>query len=69
LLLAMILGRMLERSVQQALTMSGGDLTIFIRKPISAGLLLVAAFILFSPVVRWLRSRRRLQSLDGTLRT
>ena len=45
----MILGRMLERSVQQALTMSGGDLTIFIQKPISAGLLLVAAFILLFP--------------------
>jgi putative tricarboxylic transport membrane protein len=69
LLLAMILGRMLERSLQQALTMSGGDLTVFIRKPISAGLLLVAAFILFSPAVRWFWGRRRFQSLGGTLGT
>jgi putative tricarboxylic transport membrane protein len=60
LLLAMILGRMLERSVQQALTMSGGDLTIFIQRPISAGLLLVAAFILLSPGVRWLWRKRSL---------
>jgi putative tricarboxylic transport membrane protein len=60
LLLAMILGRMLERSLQQALTMSGGDLAIFIQRPISAGLLLVAAFILFSPMVRWLWRRRRI---------
>ncbi len=60
LLLAMILGRMLERSVQQALTMSGGDLAIFIQRPISAGLLLVAAFILFSPAVRWLWRKRKI---------
>ncbi len=59
LLLAMILGRMLERSVQQALTMSGGDLAIFIQKPISAGLLGVAAFVLLSPGVRWLWRKRR----------
>ena len=68
LLLAMILGRMLERSVQQALTMSGGDLTIFVRKPISTSLLLVADFILLSPAARWLWMRRRFQRLDGTLR-
>jgi putative tricarboxylic transport membrane protein len=59
LLLAMILGRMLERSVQQSLTMSGGDLAIFIQKPISAGLLGVAAFVLLSPGVRWLLRKRR----------
>jgi putative tricarboxylic transport membrane protein len=56
----MILGRMLERSVQQALTMSGGDLAIFIQKPISAGLLVVAAFVLLSPAVRWLWAKRRI---------
>jgi putative tricarboxylic transport membrane protein len=55
----MILGRMLERSVQQSLTMSGGDLAIFIQKPISAGLLGVAAFVLISPGVRWLLRKRR----------
>ena len=59
LLLAMLLGRMLERTVQQSLTMSGGDLAVFIERPVSTGLLLVAAFILFSPVVRWLWRKRR----------
>ena len=59
LLLAMLLGRMLERTVQQALSMSGGDPAVFIERPISAALLLVAAFVLISPAVRWLWRRRR----------
>jgi putative tricarboxylic transport membrane protein len=59
LLLAMVLGRMLERSVQQALTMSGGDLAIFIQRPISAGLLVVAAIVLLSPLVRFLWRRQK----------
>ena len=59
LLLAMLLGRMLERTVQQALAMSGGDPAVFIERPISAALLLVAAFVLISPAVRWLWRRRR----------
>ena len=59
LLLAMLLGRMLERTVQQALAMSGGDPVVFVERPISAGLLLVAAFVLISPVIRWLWRRTR----------
>ena len=35
----MILGRTLEQSVQQALKISGADLMIFIKQPISATLL------------------------------
>jgi len=59
LLLAMLLGRMLERTVQQALAMSGGDPVVFIERPISAALLLVAAFVLISPAIRWLWRRTR----------
>ncbi|NWF56369.1 MAG: tripartite tricarboxylate transporter permease [Syntrophaceae bacterium] len=49
LLLAFVLGRILERSLRQALLISKGDLGIFIQKPISAFLLAaVALMILFS---------------------
>jgi len=58
LLLSMVLGRMLERSVQQTLSMSGGELAIFIQRPISAAMLLISAFILLTPAVRWLWNRR-----------
>jgi len=52
LLLAFVLGRILERSLRQALLLSKGDMGIFIDKPISAFLLgIVALMILLS--VAW----------------
>jgi putative tricarboxylic transport membrane protein len=57
LLLAFVLGRILERSLRQALLISKGDMGIFIHKPISAFLLgIVALMILFS--VAWALYRR-----------
>lgn len=42
LLFGLILGHTLEQSFRQALTISNGDPTVFVRSPISAGLLLCA---------------------------
>jgi putative tricarboxylic transport membrane protein len=58
LVLAMILGRILERSFLQALQMSAADLSIFVEKPISAALLAVAALVMLTPVARWLWRQR-----------
>jgi putative tricarboxylic transport membrane protein len=58
LVLAMILGRILERSFLQALQVSAADLSIFIEKPISAALLAVAALVMLTPVARWLWRQR-----------
>ena len=58
LILAMILGPVLERSLQQSLIRSGGDPWVFFQRPISAALLFVAAFLMLTPAVRWLWSRR-----------
>jgi len=58
LILAMILGPILERSLQQSLISSGGSPTIFIDKPISAVLLAVAAFLILTPVLRRIWSKR-----------
>jgi putative tricarboxylic transport membrane protein len=57
LVLAMILGRILERSFVQSLQMSAGDLTIFVERPLSAGLLLVAAGLVATPLLTGLRRR------------
>lgn len=57
LVLAMILGRILERSVQQALRLSGADPMIFIEKPISAILLIVGALVMLLPLLKWARKR------------
>jgi putative tricarboxylic transport membrane protein len=61
-ILAMILGPMLERTLQQSLIGSGGDPMTFLNRPISAALLSVAGLLMFTPVARriW-RSRRVLQ--------
>jgi putative tricarboxylic transport membrane protein len=57
LVLAMILGPILERSLQQALITSGGDPIIFVDRPISAALLAAAALLTLAPLVKLLRGR------------
>jgi putative tricarboxylic transport membrane protein len=52
LILAMILGPILERSLQQSLISSGGSTMIFIDKPISVVLLAGAAFLVLSPLLK-----------------
>jgi putative tricarboxylic transport membrane protein len=58
LVLAMILGQILERSMQQSLMMAGGDFMIFLRRPISLALLSVAGFLMLTPVARRLWKKR-----------
>jgi putative tricarboxylic transport membrane protein len=58
LILAMILGPILERSLQQAMISSAGDPLIFLEKPMSAGLLLVAALVALSPLISLARGAR-----------
>jgi putative tricarboxylic transport membrane protein len=53
LVLALILGRMLEHSLQQALKTSGADPMIFIDKPISAALLTIGLLLVAFPLFRW----------------
>jgi putative tricarboxylic transport membrane protein len=57
LVLALILGKMLELSVEQALKTSGADPMIFIDKPISAGLLSVGLLVMLLPLFRWVWRR------------
>jgi len=58
LILALILGPMLERNLQQSLIASGGDLLVFFRRPISATLLVIAGLLMLSPLAKffWRRS-------------
>ncbi|MEK3936017.1 tripartite tricarboxylate transporter permease [Sporosarcina sp. FSL W7-1349] len=50
-ILAFILGGMMEQSYRQALTISNGSLSIFIERPVSLALLLVALASLFVPLI------------------
>jgi putative tricarboxylic transport membrane protein len=58
LVLAMILGDMFERSMNQALIGSGGSYAVFWERPISAAMLGVAALLIFSPIGRTLWKKK-----------
>jgi putative tricarboxylic transport membrane protein len=58
LILGFVLGDAMERALRQSLTMSQGDPTILVDRPISAVLLILAALILISPLLRRFNSLR-----------
>ena len=51
-ILALILGPMMERALRTSLEMSGGDLGIFLSRPISLVLLILTVVILVSSAIR-----------------
>jgi putative tricarboxylic transport membrane protein len=53
LVLALILGGLLERSLRKSLQISGADPMIFIDKPISATLLAVGLLVILIPLFKW----------------
>jgi putative tricarboxylic transport membrane protein len=55
LVFALVLGRLAENSLRQALTMSGGSMGIFFKRPISAFFMAAAILAYLSPVIRWAR--------------
>jgi putative tricarboxylic transport membrane protein len=60
LVLALILGPMLERHLGQSIKMSDGSFMIFFSRPVSASLLIIAGGLLISPVVLALLRKRRI---------
>jgi putative tricarboxylic transport membrane protein len=57
--LGLVLGPMVERSLRQSLTISHGDLTIFITRPISATLIAIALLSLCAPLLRGVMDWRK----------
>ena len=58
LILAFVLGRILERSLSQALIISSGDVSVFVTKPISAVLLGIVFLMLLAPLALMLREKK-----------
>ncbi|MPY76193.1 MAG: tripartite tricarboxylate transporter permease [Alphaproteobacteria bacterium] len=58
LVLALVLGPMLERALRQSLQMSLGSPEIFVTRPVSAVILAVALLAMLFPLIAWFRSRR-----------
>lgn len=65
LILCFILGPIMEQSFMQTMAMSGGDYTVFIRRPISLGLLLFALVMLFLSFYMARRTKRRVREEIG----
>jgi len=67
MVLALVLGPMVEMSLRQSLTISHGSLGIFFVRPISAVLTVVAFASLFAPLVKiaWQRYRSGRESTEG----
>lgn len=59
LLLGLILGPLLEENFRRAMLVSGGDLAVFITRPISAGLLAASVLLLAAVVIPAVRNTRR----------
>jgi putative tricarboxylic transport membrane protein len=58
LVLAFVLGPLLEQNLRQSLLISGGSFTIFISRPISAVTLSIAFLLLLSNLVPFMKKRR-----------
>jgi putative tricarboxylic transport membrane protein len=58
MLLGFILGPLMEENLRRAMLIARGDATVFITRPISAGLLLVATALLVIAILPMIRQRR-----------
>jgi putative tricarboxylic transport membrane protein len=59
LVLALVIGPMLENYLRLSLIISRGSLWIFLKRPISATLIMIILFLLISPLIPWIGSRRQ----------
>jgi len=57
--LAFVLGPMVERSLRQSLLISGGDLTIFITRPISGTLIVLLVLLILGQIIVFMRKGRQ----------
>jgi putative tricarboxylic transport membrane protein len=59
LVLAFVLGPLLENNLRKSLIMSQGDFSIFFLRPLSAVSLIFALFLLVSPLIPWMGKKRK----------
>jgi len=62
--LGLVLGRLAENSLRQALTITGGSFSIFFTRPISALFIIAAILAYLSPVIRWAMKGLRHPKMD-----
>lgn len=57
MVLAIVLGKLLESNFRRSLMMSKGDLSIFFTRPVTVGILLLSCLVLLAPILRYLRKK------------
>jgi len=62
ILLALILGPMAESNLRRSLTVSQGDPSILLSRPIAIGLYIIALLSIISSVIKQKKIRKRLES-------
>ena len=67
LILALVLGKLSENSLRQALMISGGSPVIFLSRPISAVFMGAALLAYLTPVLRWFSRRWRAPGHEATV--
>jgi len=60
LVLALVIGPMLENYLRLSLIISRGNPAIFIKRPISAFFILIAVILLITPLIPWFRKKREI---------
>lgn len=66
MVLTLVLGPLMERSLRESLDISRGDLAIFLERPVTLVLLILAAVIVASPLLK-LRKPAALATADSEL--
>lgn len=61
IILPLILGPMLEKNLQQSLALSRGSWSIFVVRPISLMLLIIALFFIITPIINKLKKENKLK--------
>jgi putative tricarboxylic transport membrane protein len=64
LVLAFVLGPLLENNLRKSLILSQGDFAIFVTRPLSAACLALAILLLVSPLLPALAQRRRAVAVE-----
>ncbi len=60
LVLALVLGPMMENALRQSLIMSNGSAGIFFSRPISLVIMLVVLTLLVLPLLPWVKKKREI---------
>jgi putative tricarboxylic transport membrane protein len=67
MILALVLGYMIEGNFRRSLSLSGGDYMTFVENPVSAGLLGFALLLVVGSLVRDLVKKRRAMSANAAV--